>query len=192
MTNENTYVKPSDVHSPKRHWSLVHVLFDGGADQPEGVDRPETSCHSLAIGLWDSEPVLAMRWNGGKESPLGNPQSRGLPTWFIVPEQHWEQILEAYRFSDDKINFARNFLESKLVYFLNHCPYSECRDYRKLVLHQYRTNELGAILDKLERDELKFYHIICDKFWKPSPQEKADLTAVLQPAWDNYRRGAHK
>ena len=29
--------------------------------------------------------MLAMRWNGNKENPLGNPQSRGLSTWFIVP-----------------------------------------------------------------------------------------------------------
>ena len=189
MTNDNTYVKPSGVHSPKRHWSLIHVLFDGGEDQPNNP-----SCSSLAVGLWDSNPVLAMRWNGSKENPLGNPQSRGLPTWFVVPEQHWKQILETehYKFSDEKINFARNFLASKRVYFFNHCPNPECRDYQKLVLHEYRTNELGAKLEELDRDELTFYHIICDGPWKPSPQEKTDLTAVLQQAWDNYRRGANR
>jgi hypothetical protein len=130
-----------------------------------------------------------MRWNGGKDNPLGNPQSRGLPTWFIVPEQHWNQILKAYNFSDDKNNFALNFLKSKRLYFLNHCPNPDCRDYRNLVLHEYRVNELGAILDKLERDELKFYHIICDEFWNPSPQDKANLAAMLKAAWDNYRNG---
>ncbi len=81
LTNVKTYIKPSDVQSPKRHWSLIHVLFDLG----EGGS-------SLAIGRWDNKPVLAMRWNGNSESPLGNPQSRGLPTWFVVPDQHRNQI----------------------------------------------------------------------------------------------------
>jgi hypothetical protein len=191
MTTVNTYIKPSDVHSPKRHWSLIAVLFDGGEDRPKKEDRPETSCHSIAIGLWDSAPALAMRWNGNKDNPLGNPQSRGLPTWFIVPEQHWKQILESFKFSDAKIDFALNFLNSKLVYFSSHCPNPACRDYQKPALHQYRANELGTTLDKLERNELQFYHIICDGFWKPSPEEKNDLAGVLQTAWDNYRRGAN-
>jgi hypothetical protein len=183
-TSDDTYVRPEDVHAPKRHWSLVHVLFDGGearADNP----TPE----SLAIGRWDNSPALAMRWNGNAENPLGNPQSRGLPTWFIVPEQHWKQILETehFRFSDDRITFARNFLESKRVYFLDHCPNPECRDFGKLVLHSFRTNELGRVLAELEQDELELYHIICGGSWKPDQQEKANLMAVLQAAWENRR-----
>jgi hypothetical protein len=193
MTNTDTYIKPTDVHSPKRYWSLIHVLFDGGADLPLREDRPETSCHSLAMGRWDGNPVLAIRWNGGPENPLGNPQSRGLPTWFILPEQHWKRIYEAYNFSDEKIDFIRNFLELKRVYFVNRCPNPECRDYQGRVVHQYRMNELGGILEKAERGELKFYHIICDGFWKPDPEEKADLIAVMKPAWEHYcNRGALK
>lgn len=152
---------------------------------------------SLAIGRWDNQPTLAMRWNGSRENPLGNPQSRGLPTWFIVPEQYWNQILETepYRFSDDKITFARNFLESKRVYFFTRCSNPSCRDYQSLVLCSYRTNELGDILEKIDRDEwdeLKFYHIICDFSWEPSLQEKADLTAVLKAAWANHRLRSNK
>lgn len=131
-----------------------------------------------------------MRWNGTKENPLGNPQSRGLPTWFVVPDQYWKQILESDPFKPvrgDAITLARNFLELEQVYFLTRCPNPECRDYRKLVLAQYRTNELGGDLDKLKRDELKFYHIICDLSWKPNPQEKANLAAVLKAAWEDYR-----
>jgi len=189
MTNDVTYIRPSEVHAPRRHWSLVHVLFDGGAATEEN-----RSPSALAIGRWNNEPVLAMRWNGNSENPLGNPQSRGLPTWFIVPEQHWKQILETgqYKFSDDKINFARNFLESKREYYLNHCPNPACPDYGKLVLHSYRTNELGERLEELKRDELKFWHIICDGWWKPGPEEKAALAAVLQPAWDRYLQGRKK
>jgi hypothetical protein len=186
----SSYIKPVDVHAPKRHWSLVHVLFDGG----EAI-ATNLSPSSLAIGRWDNTPVLAMRWNGNKENPLGNPQSRGLPTWFILPEQYWKQILqtEPYKFSDDKITFALNFLESKRVYFFTHCPNPGCRDFQKLVLCSYRTNELGEILQKIHLNEwstLHFYHIICDFNWEPSPQDKAALTATLRAAWENYRLGS--
>ena len=106
MTKDNTYVRPADVHAPKRYWSLVQVLFDGG----EGDS-------SLAIGRWENNPVLAMRWNGTTESPLGNPQSRGLPTWFIVPEQHRKQILETEQYSlSDQRSFLREIFWSLSAY----------------------------------------------------------------------------
>lgn len=174
-----TYIKPTDVQSPKRFWSLIHVLFDGGEGQS-----------SLAIGRWDNKPVLAMRWNGDDENPLGNPQSRGLPTWFVVPDQHWRQILETEPFKsihNDAITLARNFLELRRVYFLSRCPNPACRYYRGLVLHSFRSNELEATLDKLERDEFPLYHIICDASWKPGPEEKSDLIAVLKASLENYR-----
>jgi hypothetical protein len=179
------YIFPTAVLAPKRQWSLVQVLFDGGASE----ENPSGS--SLAIGRWDGRPVLAMRWNGSKISPLGNPQSRGLPTWFIVPDQHWKQILETehYRFSDDKINFALDFLELRRVYFLNRCPNPACRDYQRLVLHSYPTNEAGATLDKLNKDELNFYHIICDHFWRPTQNDKANLSDLLVAARESDRRG---
>ncbi len=187
----DSYIKPGDVHAPKRHWTLIHALFDGG----EATDSNPSSS-SLAIGRWENRPALAMRWNGNKENPIGNPQSRGLPTWFIIPEQYWKPILEAepYGFSDDKITFARNFLESKRAYFFTRCPNPACRDYQNLVLCSYRTNELGDILEKIERgewDELKFYHIICDFSWEPSPQEKTALTEVLKAAWESRRVGSN-
>ena len=77
------YPRPRDVRSPRAHWALIHVL----ADEGEGE-------HSVAVGLWDDQPVLALRWNGGGEDgALGNPQSRGLPTWFIVPEKFNSAVL---------------------------------------------------------------------------------------------------
>jgi hypothetical protein len=183
-----SYITPSDVHAPKRFWSLIHVIFDGGAGGS-----------SLAIGRWENKPVLAMRWNGTEDNPIGNPQSRGLPTWVIVPDQHWKQILETQQYktfqnsdvltvgrrktiNEDTLNLARNFLELRRVYFVNRCPNPECRDYEKLVLHEYRTEQIGKLLDQLKQDELLFYHIICDHFWNPSPQDKADLMHVLTTA----------
>jgi hypothetical protein len=93
------YIPPSEVVSPRQHWSLIAVLHDGG---------PGDS--ALAIGRWDNQPVLAMRWNGNdKDSPIGNPQSRGLPTWFIVPDRHVKGTLEFLSKDKDKVALARNF-----------------------------------------------------------------------------------
>jgi hypothetical protein len=63
---------------------------------------------SLAVGRWDGNPVLAMRWNGGPGSPVGNPQSRGLPTWFIVPGDYAEKIIVLLPLA--KQNLAREFI----------------------------------------------------------------------------------
>lgn len=75
-----SYVKPHAVESPKSRWRLRQVLHDGG----EGG-------WSAAAGQWDNdglwEEVLAIRWNGGVGSEIGNPQSRGVATWFIVPTE---------------------------------------------------------------------------------------------------------
>lgn len=84
-----TYVDPSKVVSPKANWSLIKVLRNGEEHGKGDGDA------ALAIGHWDDLegdgpiPVFAMRWNGSKAQAtgVGNPQSRGLPTWFIVP--HW-------------------------------------------------------------------------------------------------------
>jgi hypothetical protein len=94
------YPRPQDVHSPRSRWSLIHVL----ADEGEGE-------HSVAVGLWDHSPVLAMRWNGGgKDGPLGNPQSRGLPIWFIVPKKFNSAVLS--ELSAEKRTLAQAVLGS--------------------------------------------------------------------------------
>jgi hypothetical protein len=69
-------VQPQDVRSPRQHWQLTKVIFQG---DPESF--------SVAIGEWDGEPRLAMRWNANDWRPLGNPSSSGHPTWFIVPNR---------------------------------------------------------------------------------------------------------
>ena len=75
-----SYVKPEDVHSPKNRWRLRKIVHDSG----EGG-------WSAAEGQWDDDglwsEVLAIRWNGIKGAEIGNPQSRGLATWFIVPSE---------------------------------------------------------------------------------------------------------
>ncbi len=173
------YVKPDDVHAPKRYWQLFHVLFDGGPDES-----------SLAIGRWNGEPVLAMRWNGNDNKPLGNPQSRGLPTWFVVPKQHVQQVLETrqFDFSDDKVGFARKFLELECVYFLTHCPTPGCPRFGELVLATYRSKELRDLISKLDEDELLFYCIYCHQQWPPTTAEKVRLRKDMENGLKLYEQ----
>ena len=84
------YVKPQHVLSPKNAWRLRSVLYDGGFGEwsaAEGQWDPE--------GQWDNCDVLAIRWNGNDRTPIGLPQSRGLPVWFIVPDAIEEKVREA-------------------------------------------------------------------------------------------------
>lgn len=67
------YIEPERVISPKANWRLVDVILDRGAD----------GC-AYAIGMWDNKRRIGFRWNGTDDHPLGNPQSRGLPTWTML------------------------------------------------------------------------------------------------------------
>lgn len=68
-----SYILPDQATSPRLSWSIIKVLDAAG---PGGM--------ALALGKWEDVPVVAMRWNGTDDNPVGHPQSRGLPTWFIV------------------------------------------------------------------------------------------------------------
>lgn len=80
-----SYVKPEEVTSPRSYWRLLRVLYDGGDS------GQSDSGWSAAEGQWENNGVwenrLAIRWNGTTGAAIGNPQSRGLPTWFLVPEE---------------------------------------------------------------------------------------------------------
>ncbi len=40
---------------------------------------------TLAIGIWDTNRALLIRWNGDTDHPMGNPVSHANPTWFVLP-----------------------------------------------------------------------------------------------------------
>jgi len=70
---KSSYIIPSDVKSPKASWHLFAVI----------LDRGEGDC-AYALGEWEGERRIGFRWNGSKDRPIGNPQSRGLPTWTVL------------------------------------------------------------------------------------------------------------
>lgn len=77
------YIKPETVVSPKAAVANLNVLHNNGG-------------WSVAELNWEGEPALGLRWNGSdKESGCGTPQSRGIPTWFIVPDELVDAIKAA-------------------------------------------------------------------------------------------------
>ncbi|MEM6187680.1 hypothetical protein [Shewanella vaxholmensis] len=78
-----SYVDPSTVISPKTSVSAVRVL----EDKQEGS-------FSIARIRYDNEDVIACRWNGSDSEPSGHPNSRGIPTWFIIPTEIENDILQ--------------------------------------------------------------------------------------------------
>jgi hypothetical protein len=84
-----SYVDPNKVTAPKRIVSDVHVVFD--THEIEGS-------WSVAQLKWDGKETVGIRWNGEPSgSGIGTPQARGVPTWFIVPEELQDAVLDKAR-----------------------------------------------------------------------------------------------
>ena len=70
---------------------LVAAIFDQGKGK-----------YSCAIGMWDDKPRIGLRWNGTDDNPIGNPQSRGLPAWFMLPLNLHEAVIEVAKKENPK------------------------------------------------------------------------------------------
>ena len=94
------YVLPDRVDSPRARWRAVDVVLDKGAGD----------C-AYAIGLWDNERCVAFRWNGTDDAPIGNPQSRGLPTWIMLDKWLNKSVLrQVAKKNPEKAQIMRAFL----------------------------------------------------------------------------------
>ncbi len=94
------HVPPHEVISPKASWTLVDVVLDRGAD----------GC-AYAIGMWDGRRRVGFRWNGNDDSPLGNPQSRGIATWIMLdPKLNFRVLRMVERENSEKVQIMRAFL----------------------------------------------------------------------------------
>jgi hypothetical protein len=70
------YTAPETVLSPKGSVAHLRVLLNTGEKG-----------WAVASMLWKGREALGIRWNGDSENPIGNPQSRGIATWFILPDE---------------------------------------------------------------------------------------------------------
>ena len=76
------YVEPATVLAPKASIRSVEILYNAG---PGGW--------SVASIDWEGSEAIGIRWNGKDGPGIGNPQSRGNATWFILPDELKETIL---------------------------------------------------------------------------------------------------
>lgn len=94
------YQNPRFVDSPRARWRLIDILHNGGDGDA-----------ALAIGNWDGAPALAIRWNGSSgDTGIGNPQSRGIATWFILPEWMNDSTLANSAVPRSKVRLAKALL----------------------------------------------------------------------------------
>ena len=79
-----SYVEPATVLAPRVSVRSVEILYNTGKGG-----------WSVARVGWEGAQRVGIRWNGAEGSPgIGNPQSRGNATWFILPEELAKVILD--------------------------------------------------------------------------------------------------
>ena len=96
------YVPPKDVISPKQYLTLTAVLDDPGPGK----------C-ALALITWEGKAGFAMRWNGDNKGKngIGNPQSRGVPTWFVLGDNYDDAIMSTL--SSEDLKFVKRCFSGK-------------------------------------------------------------------------------
>ena len=78
------YVEPATVLAPKASVRSVEILYSTG-----------NGGWSVASVGWEGSERVGIRWYGAEDGPgIGNPQSRGNATWFILPEELEKAILD--------------------------------------------------------------------------------------------------
>lgn len=81
------YIEPATVLAPKASVRFVEILYNSASADKGGW--------SVARVGWEGSERVGIRWNGAEDSPgIGNPQSRGHATWFILPEELERVILD--------------------------------------------------------------------------------------------------
>jgi hypothetical protein len=79
-----SYIDPLTVIAPRASIQSIAVLYNTG---PGGW--------SVAGVVWENAQRVGIRWNGAATGPgVGNPQSRGNATWFIIPEELEQVVLD--------------------------------------------------------------------------------------------------
>jgi len=101
---------PTTVLSPRKNVKNVTVLYNGG-------NIP--GAYSIAKLKWNGDDVIGIRWNiseneisnksNGIDLCLGEPNSRGYSTWFVLPDDMINKLI-----TDDNLKTELSkYLESK-------------------------------------------------------------------------------
>jgi hypothetical protein len=82
------YVDPYTVVSPKTRIKDIEIVYDSG---------PIEGSWAVAKFIWDKEERVGVRWNGEPTGGVGTPQARGVPTWFVLPGELAQPVLDYVR-----------------------------------------------------------------------------------------------
>jgi hypothetical protein len=104
------YIPAKDVVSPKDMLKVIRVLSD------PGPSTDSIGVVSYAAGFWEDRPVILSRWNGTNDgNPIGTPQSRGLPVWFVLDDNMYSFVSQFLdQIAPQHSEFLRGFLALKL------------------------------------------------------------------------------
>ena len=99
-----SYHDPNLVTSPKSKVKNIQVIIDKGENN-----------FSVCLLEWEGKRSVGVRWNGDSDNSIVNPQSRGIPTWFVLPEpiakSYLEDLLKTEKgLSNLKIDKIKEFL----------------------------------------------------------------------------------
>jgi len=86
------FTKPQEVTSPRDLVKILKIVYSGGAHS-----------YSIAKLEWNKKECYGIRWNvsirelqRNSKKCIGNPSSRGFPTWFILPTDFYTFIENKY------------------------------------------------------------------------------------------------
>ncbi len=101
------YIRPEDVISPKEKVKNLKVIVNNFEED-----------YSIALLEYSGVECVGVRWNTTNEEKdnIGTPQSRGVPTWFILPKEIAKVYLEKYLENEEK---EKNDLKKRIESYLS-------------------------------------------------------------------------
>ena len=100
------YIIPEDVLSPRDKVKNLEIIIKNDKED-----------YSIALLEYNGTECVGVRWNTTNEEKdnIGTPQSRGIPTWFILPKEIAEVYLEKFLKEKEK---KENDLKNRIKLYL--------------------------------------------------------------------------
>ncbi|WP_369715679.1 hypothetical protein [Leptotrichia alba] len=100
------YIRPEDVLSPRDKVKNLEIIINNDKED-----------YSIALLEYNGTECVGVRWNTTNEEKdnIGTPQSRGIPTWFILPKEIAEVYLEKFLKEKEK---KENDLKNRIKLYL--------------------------------------------------------------------------
>ena len=98
-----SYIAPEQVTAPQEHWTLHRVLIPGGAGET-----------AYALGTWDGERCIGIRWNGTDDNEIGWPRVFVNPCWHILDNRLADAVIALLPDYRQKI-YALQYLNGEAV-----------------------------------------------------------------------------